>query len=99
MIEIDGICDDKNLCVIFSFTIRYEADSGIANFADRHRAMAIFSNDLDSFLSIGLWRLWSLKEIVQSGIRMIPENYRIHRNRIGRTLTLKKVDLSLYATF
>lgn len=80
----------------FFYSIRHEADLEIANYANRHRAMAVISDDSDFFIFDGLWRLWSSSGIVQTGTRLKTIEY--HRNSIGRILSLTKDQLPLFAT-
>lgn len=81
----------------FNFSCRHEADLELAQYANRHNAFAIVSNDTDFLIFEGSWRLWSPQDIqTTENNRLITIEYK--RMGISNMLSLTQQQLPLFAT-
>lgn len=81
----------------FHFSTKHEADLELAQYAKRHNAMAVISDDTDFLIFEGPWRLWSAQQIQIGSARQLKT---LEYNRFGikNTLSLTKHQLPLFAT-
>lgn len=81
----------------FNYSVRHECDLEVAQYAKRHNAIAVITNDTDFLIFDGPWRFWSSQEIlVTSTNRLKTVEY--NRNGIANVCSLSQYQLPLFAT-
>lgn len=81
----------------FNHSIRRECDLEIANYAKKHNALAVITNDTDFLIFDGNWKFWSSQDVhLTQSNRLKTIEY--NRNGIANILSLAKHQLPLFAT-
>lgn len=81
----------------FHFSTENEADFEIAQYATKHDALAILSDDTDFLIFSGPWRLWSAHDVQMVG-RTQLKTTETNRMELKSRLSLSSEQLSLFAT-
>lgn len=80
----------------FNYSVEYECDVEIVQYANRHGAFAIITNDTDFLIFEGNWRLWFCHHIrIESNQVFIEE---VNKNAIRNIYDLTPFQLPLFAT-
>lgn len=82
----------------FHYSIEHECDLEIAQYAKRHNAVAVISNDSDFLIFDGPWSLWSYNGIEVRRTRLKATCLKYGRNDVARNLNLLTYQLPLFAT-
>lgn len=81
----------------FYYSVRHECDLEIAQYATRHKAMAVITNDTDFLIFEGNWKFWCSKSIqITSSNQLKTVEY--DRNALANLFSLSSNQLPMFAT-